>query len=310
MTITPKFEITLERLRIATELLNESPDLSKISCITNLSFLTVVKLSDHKKRSGEWELDSNVVNLLAVTEIERNELRNSFPASKLMRLSLAENLENIKQFALNVCRKEVCISNGLLPIHSVLRMLANQVIFEQCANLVQSDEDCDIMSDAIFTNCTINNESPELNKLWQKVDKTAIVDLATYPVLVLPWKKKRSTKEMCENITETKSLNDCKDLEPHIEVILPLGITIVYLGEKHSLENGIIKRTGKLVVGGNTNQDIYDISLLYDFVKFDGENYVSIPDGKVLGKSGNFYLGCIFEIGRLIKDKAPFPFTN
>ncbi|NRT77849.1 hypothetical protein BJV41_002331 [Clostridium beijerinckii] len=48
----------------------------------------------------------------------------------------------------------------------------------------------------------------------------------------------------------------------------------------------------------------YDISEVYKYVYWDGENFIMTEDNKVISKVNNVEFATIFEIGRFLAEKG------
>ena len=77
-------------------------------------------------------------------------------------------------------------------------------------------------------------------------------------------------------------------------MILPFGIGLVTSGN-HSIAAGIVDGQGCI-----TTAAVQDISPLYQYVHYDGENFVRTFDGFVLSQPQDEESGMLYEIGRLM----------
>lgn len=71
-------------------------------------------------------------------------------------------------------------------------------------------------------------------------------------------------------------------------------------GGNHSIASGILQSEGEI-----KPTSVYDISSVFELVKFDGNYFIRIEDGKrISNKVVDFEFACIFEVGRLIFEKG------
>lgn len=96
--------------------------------------------------------------------------------------------------------------------------------------------------------------------------------------------------------------NFANDNNKHcFHLFLPIGVTEVYEG-RHSAYSGVVKGEGKLTyIPGDPSHLVFDISHLYSERYFDGCCYREIGSNKKIEETV-FEYGCIFEIGRIIKE--------
>jgi hypothetical protein len=130
------------------------------------------------------------------------------------------------------------------------------------------------------------------------------IDLGKDPVITLPWSFSRLSGTMAY-INEDVNPWIQDETNHMADLYLPIGVCVVYNGN-HSTAAGIIKGSGRLALGRNTTKDaglrkVFDMSPLYDHMYFDGDDFIEKQSGKVIGKCEEFYVGCLFELGRIIK---------
>lgn len=117
------------------------------------------------------------------------------------------------------------------------------------------------------------------------------------PILLNAWKGERILENL-ETITD-KNMFDCDKYSHNIQndYLIPMGI-VVCKGANHSQFSAKLK--GQNVKTKITQ--IYNYSKLYDFIYFNGEQYVRKNDDSVLklnyDKELLFYSGVIFELSR------------
>lgn len=117
------------------------------------------------------------------------------------------------------------------------------------------------------------------------------------PILLNAWNGERILENL-ETITD-KNMFDCDKYSQNIqnEYLIPMGI-VVCKGANHSQFSAKLK--GQNVKTKITQ--IYNYSKLYDFIYFNGEQYVRKNDDSVLklnyDKELLFYSGVIFELSR------------
>lgn len=130
------------------------------------------------------------------------------------------------------------------------------------------------------------------------IKKSFNIELGKDPVLPMIWNRER----LISCLEDVGTLNNPwkQDVLNHYyNLFLPMGLTVIHNGN-HSTNSGIIKCTGSLNYSTEKN-NIYDISYLYKYVYYDGIFYRSSKDNRKLFKAP-FEYGCIFEIGRVIKE--------
>ena len=132
------------------------------------------------------------------------------------------------------------------------------------------------------------------------------------PLLVSPWRPSRVTNNIFD-INTNNVLYPCDNMRN--TYIYPLGFSVATNGN-HSQLSAILQNAG------NSSIDrVLDISELYEYICFDGESYKSNIDGKFYIFSPErylrdledkykyseeeFYIGVLYEIGRLLLKKKP-----
>lgn len=134
-------------------------------------------------------------------------------------------------------------------------------------------------------------------KVPVEIDKE--IQLGKDLILPWPWHRTRLINAI-SNIGKGRAWGVWEqDFSNHtVELWLPLGVAWVD-GGNHSIAIGIIQCSGKL-----KPDYIYDISKIYDYVFCDGENYISKENKKIIAPVKNVEFAAIFEIGRMMRDKA------
>lgn len=125
------------------------------------------------------------------------------------------------------------------------------------------------------------------------------VPINELPILLDPWDENRILNNLIE-IDEFDGVKHSRNIQNHY--LHPMGI-VVCNGGNHSQLSGRYKNKGTTTI-----RQIKDFTLLYEKVKFDGDNYIKTDDNTVIKMDYNkhilFYSGVIFELGRyLIKDR-------
>jgi len=133
------------------------------------------------------------------------------------------------------------------------------------------------------------------------VDDRLNIVLGSDPIIATVWERLRFRDAIAKYGTENTPWKQDK-YNHEIDVFLPMGLSMVVNGN-HSIAPGMLKSEGTIEAGKGTPNHIYDVSGLYDFIEFDGLNYVSRRDKSILFKANSFEFGCIFEIGRLVEEK-------
>lgn len=132
------------------------------------------------------------------------------------------------------------------------------------------------------------------------ISETFNVELGKDPILPLIWNRERLIS--CLDEVGTISNPWKKHILNHrYHLFLPMGLTVVYNGN-HSVNSGIIKKVGMLDYNFESD-NIFDISHLYQDVYYDGTFYRLSHKNKKLVQTP-FEYGCLFEIGRILKNNG------
>jgi hypothetical protein len=87
-----------------------------------------------------------------------------------------------------------------------------------------------------------------------------------------------------------------QDSNHRVELWLPWGIGFV-AGGNHSIAAGILSGEGEILPSS-----VYDLSYLFDEVRYDGRKFVDLKTAKTLGPASCWRQGATFEIGRLMRE--------
>lgn len=190
---------------------------------------------------------------------------------------------------------------GIKPIFNIVKMLSDKIIYTYMLNY--SDDMLFFVKNDWFK--FLSSADKEFNieydtTKYSILEKEFIIQLGIDPVMSFPWKMDRleDTLKYCgidENMWQEQSDNHCG------KIYIPFGLTIVNNG-KHSVFSGICKSVGEFKINEDSQFDIFDMTQYYNFMKFDGIDFVSIETGKIVYRPKVRELGQIFEIGRIIKD--------
>lgn len=228
--------------------------------------------------------------------------------AKAMRLfnkkrSQKERFINIVEFGQELIKRSDHSSEGTEPVFALIKMLADNIIYDTATELISTDEipnEKSAWDYFLDTNSVVSAE-----KVWDLLSSSPTIEadfeisLATDAVISFPWEKTRLLNNLC-NIGDGMKYGEWEqDTANHTaRVYLPFGLCAITNGN-HSTFTGVVKREGKLTVD-NKRITVYDVSKLYEYIYCDGENYRRKSDNKIVCKSKNFEFACIFEIGRAI----------
>jgi hypothetical protein len=124
-------------------------------------------------------------------------------------------------------------------------------------------------------------------------------------VLPWPWSECRYESALA-TIGSEKEIPGCDDyFQPFqgpwvqdanhvVELWLPWGIGFVS-GGNHSIAAGILSGEGEI-----KPSSVYDMSYLFEEIRYDGRGFVDIRSGKQLGPAKSWRIGAAFEVGRMM----------
>ena len=119
------------------------------------------------------------------------------------------------------------------------------------------------------------------------------------PLLLNPWNGKRIINNLI-NINDNNIFDGKKHaINVYNHYLYPMNMIVCH-GANHSQFSAKIKNQGKTVI-----RELYNFSNLYDFIEFDGKDYLRKDTNKRIkllkcNKNIIFYSGIIFEMGRYI----------
>ncbi len=215
-------------------------------------------------------------------------------------------LENIKQFVNEIIKQS---DIDCINIFTVIKLLADKITFTNTLSVIETYNTTLGHYQSFSFNYLITTEdlSTEIFNFFYNTttnlanfNDTININLGIDPILPTVWERSRLSKCLAAIGTENNRWKE-DESNHYIDLLLPMGISIVH-GGNHSITTGMVKCEGIIKVGQETHNNIYDISALYDFMKFDGTYYIRISDNSIICKANSFEFGCIFEIGRIIKD--------
>ncbi|RUL78763.1 DUF6710 family protein [Dyella choica] len=133
------------------------------------------------------------------------------------------------------------------------------------------------------------------------------IQLSRDILLPWPWSTSRYNAALA-TIGSEKEIPGCNDyMRPYqgpwtqdynhrVELWLPWGIGFV-AGGNHSIAAGILSGEGEI-----SPSSVYDLSYLFDEVRYDGRQFADLKTAKTLGPASSWRLGATFEIGRLMRE--------
>ncbi len=209
-------------------------------------------------------------------------------------MKLIQRIENKKRLDNFLSYVSQLIKEGKLSSKTYFDLIK---IYSDTLNL---NNNIDLLSDSNYFNIDEFEIFLSAYENEVKIDKSFNVYLGKDAVLSCIWDKRRIVDNI-NDIGTDKNTWKKDDLNHFYKLYLPIGITLVYNGN-HSVNCGIIKSFCSLDFSPE-RANIVDISSIYDDFFFDGyhlrsrnpyieENKLKIP----------FELGCILELGRLLKE--------
>jgi len=144
----------------------------------------------------------------------------------------------------------------------------------------------------------LNAAGDTLHSIKKKLNIDVTLKLSCDMVLPWPWDTERIVKNL-SYIGKGKVRGDWfQDNNHKVELWLPFGLGWVH-GGNHSIASGILQGDGII-----KPTNIYDVSSVFDLVKFDGNYFIRIEDGeRISNKVVDFEFAAVFEVGRLIHKK-------
>jgi hypothetical protein len=155
----------------------------------------------------------------------------------------------------------------------------------------------------VYFDSSVHNDDKKYYK--HLIQEDSFVGLNNTPIIINPWNQGRIADNIVYVGTHLNAFNAQKGSPGYqnIENILyyPLGILICD-GGNHSQFSQKLKGDAKTRV-----RQFVDISKLYEVIKFDGAKFniqeKLNQEDKEISNQSDFYLGVLFEIGRLLLDK-------
>jgi hypothetical protein len=127
------------------------------------------------------------------------------------------------------------------------------------------------------------------------------LDLTRDVVLPQPWDKEKLTKNVADVGSHGLNGKFLADHNHKVHFLLPFGLAWAE-GGNHSIAAGLCDGFGSIV----TNE-IFDLSVAYPHVTYDGTSFVRKHDGAVLNRPKREEAGLLFEIGRrMLKTGVPY----
>ena len=233
-----------------------------------------------------------------------------------------KKLDNVIGFAKNAFHLSVTRFNDTNhnKIYDFIRMLADKINYEYVQKTITGEPNyhgLDFKDLFIPVNHELNLAYDLSNQIFNDIHfyhtaENFEIELGKDPVLSFPWVYDRLIDAVKNFATDENPWIE-KTNNHEVTVMLPVGITWIQNGI-HSAFSGCMSRQGKIGVTSQAIQSgrhtIINLAPLYEYIKFDGENYIFTGYGEeeqlheVIGKAPNFELGCIFEIGRLLHEKG------
>lgn len=145
----------------------------------------------------------------------------------------------------------------------------------------------------------LNSNGDTLFSIKKKLNVDNKLKLSCSMILPWPWHMDRVVKNLSYIGTNKVSGAWLQDDNHKVELWLPFCLGWVH-GGNHSIASGILQGEGEIMP-----TSVYDISSVFDLVKFDGNYFIRIEDGKrISDKVVDFEFASIFEVGRLVFEKG------
>lgn len=200
-------------------------------------------------------------------------------------------------------------------VNKYLRILSNYYTYNTAFDTLNSDNDkwrkvingnlCTIIdtwfSHELVKNYVFNVQKDDFVHYYSNFTNLSIekpaFHLHKHPILLFPWNKGRIVENI-ENISHHScSLTRNRNLDNYY--FYPMGLIECY-GGNHSQFSALLENSDKHV---SEITQIVDVTLLYDEVYFDGQEFKRKSDNKWLYKAENDFerlYGVYFEIGRIL----------
>ena len=137
-----------------------------------------------------------------------------------------------------------------------------------------------------------NKTSADL--LISKKVENKMIRLETDPIIPVPWHKDRTLSAFTTIGSDLKNKWDYDPNNHYVTVYQPFGLAIVN-GGNHSITAGILNAEGSIPIN-----ETRSFEKIYDYVYFDGLNFIRKHDKKIISQPTFFESGLLFEIGRIM----------
>lgn len=227
-------------------------------------------------------------------------------------LEIKNNFDSIMRFSRSVLdqSKDFKKSNERLkeenkhPLIDVVRLIGRQLQSQYLTNLLY-ERDVSLIpilspEEVLFDpSAWISKDGTNFEDVMRELKTDKVISLNRD--LVLPWSWKKSRLVTCiAQIGEGRRSGEWRqDHNNHyVNLWLPMGIAWVGSGN-HSISTGIIQGKGHIIP-----ENVYDISIVYEYVYCDGVNYYRKEDGSIISPVMNAEFAAIFEIGRIMTENS------
>ena len=235
--------------------------------------------------------------------------------------SYHKKFENLISEASYIIDSDDVSSNDVHPIFIFIKQITDYITLE---NSLNSYEKVDTFRANVLKKVLLNSQEKYIKKIIvsniddesrQYYEDHGIKVLNEYicfnysnsPIIINPWNMRRTSDALVKVATQKNKFDSIKYNYNIVNTYYyPLGYIICYNGN-HSQYSAKLKNEGTVHIS-----QFDDITSLYEYVDFDGNSFnYSFPD---LDSSINFiryeveteqefYIGVLFEIGRLMMDK-------
>lgn len=223
-----------------------------------------------------------------------------------------DKLEKIKAFisCTFYCAEE---PSSKEKVFDFIRMLTDRITSEYVLKNIVCEKGyygVDLRNLFIPSNEELNQRYNLDNRIWQDMYSYCItdafeIDLHSDPILTFPWNRERLCNALRNYATPENPWEEHTN-NHSLEILFPVGVSWFYNGI-HSGFSGYLSREGVLYITPDSQRrrhNIANLAPLYDYIAFDGENYIFTEENAVIGKANSFELGCIFEIGRMLHENG------
>lgn len=187
--------------------------------------------------------------------------------------------------------------NGLIPL---VRLVSKSLQQYGMTSVIYTNTH-ESMKEYSFENLFFKNYqiiSPDgkssYDLLITKKEENKTISLEIDPIIPVPWKKNDAISALASIGSAVNNKWIYHPTNHYINVYQPFGLAIVY-GGNHSITAGILNAEGSIPINKT-----YSFEKIYDYVYFDGLNFIRKHDKKIISQPTFFESGLLFELGRIM----------